>query len=114
MILDPILPEISTFIDFTKHGCFTSKKKGERSYTAHLGGNIPAEHPMPYNVYVPIREYLNDTPAAIEVLINYLETEFNKTNYDFREVHISSSTCSIKKSFGRSKDYPQIDVTLLW
>lgn len=114
MILDPILPEIYTFIDFAKHGCFTAKKRGQNSFSAHLGGDIPAEHPMPYNVYIPIREFLTDQPDAIEILIKYLETEFHKANYDFKDINIASSTCSIKKSFGRKKNYPQIDVTLTW
>ena len=114
MILDPILPEIYTFIDFTKHGCFIAKKNGENAFSSHLGGDIPDKHPMPYNVYVPIREFLTDEPAAIEVIIKYLETEFNKSNYDFKDINITSSTCSIKKSLGRTKNYPQIDVTLSW
>lgn len=114
MILDPILPEIYTFIDFTKHGCFSSKKRGENSYSTHLGGDIPTEHPMPYNVYVPIRKFLSEEPDAIEVIIKYLEDEFKKPNYDFKNIDITSSKCSIKKSLGRSKNYPQINVTLTW
>lgn len=114
MILDPILPEIYTYIDFTKHGCFTAKKKGESSYTAHLGGDVPADHPMPYNVYSKIREHLESKPDAIEVIIEYLEAEFTKPSYNFKSVSVTSSICHIKKSFGRSKDFPQIDVTLTW
>lgn len=114
MILDPILPEIYTFIDFTKHGCFTAKKKSQNTYSAHLGGDVPKDHPMPYNVYVRIREFLELKPESIEVIINYLEEEFNKPSYNFKSVTVTPSKCSIKKSFGRSKDFPQIDVTLTW
>lgn len=114
MILDPILPEISTFIDFTTHGCFTAKKKGYQSYTTHLAGEIPAEHPMPYNVYVPIREFLHNNQAAQDALIQYLDEEFHKDKYDFKRVKIETSVYSHRKTFGRSKNYPQIDVTLEW
>lgn len=114
MILDPILPEIYTFIDFSKHGCFTAKKKSHNTYSAHLGGDVPTDHPMPYNVYVRIREFLETRPDAIEVTINYLEEEFKKPSYSFKSVEITSSKCSVKRSFGRSKEYPQIDVLFTW
>ena len=114
MILDPILPEIYTFIDFTKHTCFIAKKHGNSSISTHLAGDIPKEHPMPYNVYVPIREFLLADPKATDALIEYLENEFKRNTYDFTKITVKSSTCHIKKSFGRSKEYPQIDVKLEW
>lgn len=114
MILDPILPEIYTFLDFTTHGCFTNKKKGLNSYSTHLAGDIPTEHPMPYNVYVPIREFLLNNKEAQEAIINYLTEEFEKPKYDFKNFKITASTCSIHRSFGRSKSYPQINVELEW
>lgn len=114
MILDPILPEISTFIDFTTHGCFTAKKKGMHSYSTHLAGEIPTEHPMPYNVYVPIREFLQNNPDAKDAVIKFLDDEFHKEKYDFININIEATVYCIKKSFGRNKNYPQIDVTLEW
>lgn len=114
MILDPILPEIYTFIDFAKHGCFSEKKIGNNTYTAHLGGDVPKIHPMPYNVYSRIREYLFEKPEAVEATVAYLENEFKKGTYDFKSISVTSSTCIIKKSFGRSREFPQIDVTLSW
>lgn len=114
MRLDAILPEVYTFIDFTKHGCFTASKKGEREYITHLAGDIPAEHPMPYNVYVPIREFLYRNPDQIDVLIKYLEEEFSKKTYEFKNVEITAGKCSIKRKFHRTKEYPQINVKLEW
>lgn len=114
MILDPILPEIYTFLDFTRHGVFTNKKKGLNTFSAHLGGDIPKEHPMPYNVYVPVREYLADNKRAIDAVIAYLNEEFQKASYNFSSVKIVPAKITIKKSLGRSHEYPQINVTLSW
>lgn len=114
MILDTILPEVYTFIDFTKHDCFTAKKKGEHSLKTHLAGLIPEEHPLPYNVYVPVREFLEKNPEQVEILIDYLTEEFNSKNYDFKNVKITVSKCTVKRRFHRKKEYPQIDVFLEW
>lgn len=114
MRMDAILPEVYTFIDFTTHGVFTARKKKEHEYSTHLGGNIPDEHPMPYNVYVPVREFLSKYPDQIEELIKYLETEFNKPSYEFEKVEITSSKCPVKRKFHRTKEYPQINVKLQW
>lgn len=114
MILDPILPEIATFIDFTTHNCYSAKKKGYNSYSTHLAGDIPKEHPMPYNVYVILREYLEQHSDAVDELVKYLKAEFEGNKYDFTSVKVDTSIFSHKKSFGRTKEYPQIDVTLEW
>ncbi len=114
MNLDPILPEIYTFIDFTKHGCFTAVKKGLHEYTTHLGGGIPEEHPMPYNVYVPVREFLYKNPEQIDELVKYLTDEFSSKNYKFTDVNVTAGKCIIKRRFHRSREYPQINVKLSW
>lgn len=114
MILDPILPEIYTFLDFARHDVFTCRKKGLKSYTTHLGGEIAKEHPMPYNVYVTVREYLYRTPQAVNEVVNYINDELSKRNNNFASVEVTSSKVNIKKSFGRNKSYPQINVTVSW
>lgn len=114
MILDPILPEIYTFIDFATHDIFTCKKRGEKSYQAHLGGELKDNHHMPYNVYVSVREYLARTPGAVDEVIKYLTDEFSKPNNNFSSVKVTSSSISVKKSFGRTQSYPQINVSLNW
>ncbi len=114
MILDPILPEIYTFLDFARHDILTCRKKGLKSYTTHLGGEIAREHPMPYNVYVPVREYLDRTPQAIKETINYLNDELSKNSNNFTSVEVTSSKINVKKAFGRSRSYPQINVTVSW
>ena len=65
MKLESILPEIYTFIDFAKHEYYKAQRRGEHSYSAHLGGFIPDDHPMPYNVYIPIREYLKKNAVCV-------------------------------------------------
>lgn len=114
MRLDEILPEIYTFIDFTKHGINTAHRKGGKEFITHLAGEIPSEHPMPYNVYVPIREFLAKNPDQVEVLIHYLEDEFKGKSYSFKKIEITESKCSVKRKFHRTKEYPQIDVKLYW
>ncbi|MGN0480410.1 MAG: hypothetical protein ACI4EV_02460 [Lachnospiraceae bacterium] len=114
MILDPILPEIYTFIDFATHDVFTCKKRGEKSYRTHLGGELKEDRHMPYNVYVYVREYLARTPEAVDEVVKYLTDEFSKPNNNFSSVKVTASSIAVKKSFGRTQNYPQIDVSLDW
>jgi hypothetical protein len=114
MRLDAILPEVYTFIDFTNHGCFTARKKQQHEYITHLAGDIPSEHPMPYNVYVPVREFLQKNPDQIDELVKYLEDEFKKQSYEFKKVEVTAGKCSIKRRFHRTKEFPQINVRLEW
>lgn len=114
MILDPILPEIYTFIDFATHDIFTCKKRGQKSYKAYLGGEVKDDHHMPYNVYVTVREYLAKKPEAVDAVVEYLTNEFSKPNNNFSSVDISVSSVSVKKSFGRTRNYPQINVSVDW
>lgn len=113
MILEAILPEVYTFVDFAQHEFYKAERRGEHIYTTHLGGYIPEEHPMPYNVYIPIRDYLKKNPEDIQELIDYLYAEFRSKKYHFTNVTISESTYVEKKGLFKKK-YPQIDVTLEW
>lgn len=114
MYFDAILPEIYTFIEFTIHGYITANKKGEHEYLTHLAGDIPAEHPMPYNVYVLVREFLAKNNDQIEDVVEFLKDEFSQKKYDFKKVEVSAGKCTIKQKFRRSKEYPQINVKLQW
>lgn len=114
MLLDPILPEIYTFLDFARHDIQTCRKKGLTSYSTHLGGEIEKEHPMPYNVYVPVREFLQRTPGAVDATVQYLYDEFNKLGYGLSSVDITTSCVSIRKAFGRTANLPQINITVSW
>ncbi len=113
MKLEAILPEIYTFIDFAKHEYYKADRRGEHTFSAHLGGGIPKEHPMPYNVYIPIRDYLKRNPEEIEDVIDYLYEEFHKKEYPFKNVIVSENSYIEKKGLFK-KEYPQIDVTLEW
>lgn len=113
MKLEAILPEIYTFIEFVTHEYYKAQRRGEHSYSAHLGGGIPDERPMPYNVYIPIREYLKRNPDEIEDVVNYLYDEFNKKEYSFKNVSVCENTYVEKKGLFK-KEYPQVDVTLEW
>lgn len=114
MILDPILPEIYTFIDFATHDIFTCKKKGQKSYQTYLAGECLEDHHMPYNVYVKVREYLAKNPDAVDEVVKYLTDEFTKPNNNFSSVKVSITTVTVKKSFGRTQNYPQINVAIDW
>lgn len=116
MSINAILPEVYTFLDFTRHALRTARKKGQNSYSAHLAGEVPeiTLYSMPYNVYVPIREYLYDNKGATEELIEWLENELMKPDYALKKVTIKESKVSVKRSFGRVRSYPQIDVTMEW
>lgn len=113
MKLEAILPEIYTFIDFTTHEYYKALRKGEHTLSTHLGGGIPEEKPMPYNVYIPVREYLKKNPDEIDELIDYLYAEFRKKEYSFKNVEIIENFHVEKKGLFK-KEYPQIDVTLEW
>ena len=113
MKLEAILPEIYTVIDFAKHEYYKAQRRGEHIYTSHLGGGIPDNHPMPYNVYIPVRDYLKKNPEEIDNIIDYLYDEFNKKEYSFKNVSVSESTYTERKGLFK-KEYPQIDVTLEW
>lgn len=113
MKLDAILPEIYTFIDFAKHEYYKAMRRGEHTYSAHLGGYIPDERPMPYNVYIPIREYLKRNPDEINDVIDYLYSEFSKKEYSFTNVSITEDSYIEKKGLFK-KEFPQINVELEW
>ncbi|MGN0160180.1 MAG: hypothetical protein ACI4AQ_02195 [Lachnospiraceae bacterium] len=113
MRLEAILPEIYTFIDFTTHEYYKAKRKGEHSFSTHLGGEMPEEHPMPYNVYIPVRDYLKRNPEEIDEVIDYLSEEFNKKEYSFKSVSVTENEYIERKGIFK-KCYPQIDVTLEW
>lgn len=113
MLLEAILPEIYTFIDFTSHECRMARKKGLNRVTTHIGGEVPSEHPMPYNVYLPVSEYLKKNPADIDNLINYLKEEFAKSKYDYRKVNFSKGTFTYKKgTFSKKIELPYVNVTI--
>lgn len=113
MKLEAILPEVYTFVDFVQHEYYKAERKGEHSYSTHLAGGIPKEHPMPYNVYIPIREYLKKNPEEIDELLDFLTEEFNSKKYPFTSVSVNKSTHIEKKGLFKKK-YPQINVTLEW
>lgn len=113
MRLEAILPEIYTFIDFTKHEYYKAQRRGEHTYTTHLAGGIPEDHPMPYNVYIPVRDYLKRNPEDIEDVIDYLSEEFKKKDYAFKNVEVKETEYVERKGIFK-KRYPQIDVTLEW
>lgn len=113
MKLEAIIAEIYTFVDFTKHEYYKAQRKGETSYSTHFAGGIPDDHAMPYNVYIPVREYLKKNPEEIDDVIDYLYNEFRKKDYNFKNVSVTESTYVDKRSFFKKK-YPQIDVTLEW
>ncbi|MCR5215663.1 MAG: hypothetical protein K6C69_01880 [Lachnospiraceae bacterium] len=108
-----ILPEIYTFIDFTTHEYYKASRKGEHTYTTHLGGEMPENHPMPYNVYVVVREYLRKHPQEVSNVISILRSELGKTGYSFSNILIEEATYVEKKGLFK-KQYPQINVTLEW
>lgn len=113
MKLDAILPEVYTFIDLLKHEYHKAARRGEYSYTTHLAGGIPEDHPMPYNVYIPIRDFLKKNPDEIDNLISYLYDELSRKEYSFKNVMVSESS-HYEKKFIFKKEYPQIDVTVEW
>lgn len=113
MVLEAILPEIYTFLDFTHHECRMARKKGLTKYSTHIGGEVPSEHPMPYNVYLPVSEYLKKHPADIDVLISYLTEEFEKPLYDYKKVTFSKSTYSYKKNaLSKKVELPYVNVNI--
>jgi len=113
MKLEAILPEIYTFIDFAKHEYYKADRRGEHIYSAHLGGGIPKDHAMPYNVYIPVREYLKHNPEEIDNVVDYLYDEFSKKSYSFKNVTVTENVYVERKGLFK-KEYPQIDVTLEW
>jgi len=113
MSLDSILPEIYTFLDFTNHECRMAKRKNINKVTTHIGGLVPSVHPMPYNVYLPVSEFLKKNPKAIDSLVNYLREEFSNSKYDYKQVDISKSTCQYKKNtFSKKVDLPYVIVNI--
>lgn len=113
MKLDAILPEVYTFIELLNHEYHKARRRGEHSLTTHLAGGIPDERPMPYNVYIPIRDYLKRNPDEIDELINYLYDELSKKENSFKNVTVSESSYYEKKGLFK-KEYPQIDVSIEW
>lgn len=113
MKLEAILPEIYTFIDFTTHEYYKAQRRGEHSFSTHLGGGIPQDHPMPYNVYIPVRDYLKRNPEEIEDVIRYLTEEFSKKEYSFKNINVTENEYTERKGLFK-KSYPQIDVSLEW
>lgn len=113
MRLEAILPEIYTFIDFAKHEYYKADRRGIRSVSTHLAGGIPDEHAMPYNVYIPVRNYLRKNPKDIDDVIDYLKEEFSKKTYCFKNVTVEENVYEERKGLFR-REYPQIDVTLEW
>ncbi len=113
MVLEAILPEIYTFIDFATHECQMARKKGIDKVTTHIGGEIPEIHPMPYNVYFPVSEYLKKNPADIDTLIEFLGEEFKKEKYDYKKITFLKSTYTYKKgAFGKKQELPFVNVTI--
>lgn len=110
---DNIYPELYTFIEFTIHEYYKAKRRGETCFNTHLAGGIPEEKAMPYNVYVPVRDYLKRNPEEIDEIISFLSDEFNKKEYSFKKVSITENTYTEKKGLFK-KHYPQIDVELEW
>lgn len=113
MTLEGILPEIYTFLDFTNHECRMAKKKGLTGYSTHIGGEIPAEHPMPYNVYLPVSEYLKKHPEEIDSLIDFLNEELTKPLFNYKKVTFNKASFTFKKSFLSKKQvlpYVTVDI----
>jgi hypothetical protein len=113
MKLEAIIAEVYTFVDFTKHEYYKAQRRGENSYTTHLAGVMPEGHPMPYNVYIPVRKYLKKNPEEIDDVIDYLYDEFNKKDYNFKNISVTESVYVDNKGLFKKK-WPQIDVTLEW
>lgn len=116
MSLTPIQPEIYTFLDFTYRSCDLIKRRGGgNTFTAQIGGEVPALNPMPYNVYIVIRDYLAANPDCIDELVQYLERELNHPKHEFKKVVLKPSRYTKKERlFRRPKEYAQIDVTISW
>ena len=113
MVLEAILPEIYTFIDFASHECEFARRKGINKVTTHIGGEIPEIHPMPYNVYLPVSEYLKKNPSEIDKLIAFLDDEFKKSKYGYKKVLFNKSTYTYKKgTFAKKQELPYVDVTI--
>lgn len=114
MIIDEIKPEIYTFIDYTKHGYEMSKRKGLHALSSHLGGEIPKEHPMPYNVYVKVRKFLLKNPKAVDAVKEYLKEELEHPSNGFKKVSIELEHYIERKNIFKKINYPQINVTVEW
>ena len=111
MVLEAILPEVYTFIDFASHECEFARRKGINTVKTHIGGEIPEIHPMPYNVYLPVSEYLKKNPSEVDTLIKFLDQEFKKSKYGYKKVEFKKETYTYKKNtFGKKTDLPYIDV----
>lgn len=116
MSLTPIQPEIYTFLDFTYRCCDLIKRRSDNhTFSAQIGGEVPEKNPMPYNVYIVIRDYLAAHPDSIEELVQYLEQELNHPKHEFKKVILKPSRYTKKEGFfRRQKEYAQIDVTVSW